>query len=264
MISPAAIIANYLKDELGYTLGSDLFVGKEPVSPDNCVTIYDTGGRDPLHTLCPDTTTNVWRPSIQVRVRNTSYPAAYKILDTIAKLLPTITAYKITSTDSGHTLADIINQVIVRTAIVPLGQDENNRAILTQNFDLMLDSVPALELLSAQVLPDGQHVALRFNQGISGTELGYSLDVTGSPMMPADASVKGATLTLTTDSIEAGDVVTLDYSAGDTIGYGGDALADIVGYPVVNNSQLVIANLLLESGDDLLLESGGKIILEAA
>jgi len=90
------------------------------------VTIYDTGGGDPL------VVADVYQPTIQVRVRNLDGQAAYAKQYQIRDLL--------------H---DAINQVINSTDyigmwlqgdIISLGRDENSRYILTSNYRLMRSS----------------------------------------------------------------------------------------------------------------------------
>lgn len=65
---------------------SDVFVGREPTTPKNCVTIYDTPGRSPQMTL--DANNEFYQyPSIQIRVRNTKYVMGYSLGESILKSL---------------------------------------------------------------------------------------------------------------------------------------------------------------------------------
>jgi len=76
MTSAADDIKDYLESvsSLGLNFGVNLFVGKEPVSPRDCVTIYDTPGYPPALTLDgADSTSTYEYLSMQVRVRNKSY-----------------------------------------------------------------------------------------------------------------------------------------------------------------------------------------------
>ncbi len=74
MTSTAGQIAGYLATKItGLTLGTTLFVGAEPETPVNVVTIYDTGGFSPHQTVTGDRF--VRHPAIQIRVRNASFIA---------------------------------------------------------------------------------------------------------------------------------------------------------------------------------------------
>ena len=72
MNMPSDDIKDMLESEssLGLTFGTNLFIGEEPHSPDNCVTIFDTYGLPPQITFGGE---RYYRPAIQVRIRNNSY-----------------------------------------------------------------------------------------------------------------------------------------------------------------------------------------------
>ena len=72
-----ASIPSVVGSTLGF--GRNLFIGREPSSPTNCVTIYPTGG------YSPDISRSTETPTIQIRIRNTSYPTGYKIGNMIGK-----------------------------------------------------------------------------------------------------------------------------------------------------------------------------------
>ena len=73
------------ESSLGLTFGTDLFIGHEPSTPNNTVTIYDTGGQSPQLTFNRDEKYEY--PSIQIRVRNVSYPDAWEIINDIKDVL---------------------------------------------------------------------------------------------------------------------------------------------------------------------------------
>ena len=78
MTSMADEIAGYTASKIsGLILGTNLFVGGEPEAPANAVTVYDTGGFSPHQTLAG--TRFVRHPSIQIRVRNSSFVAGEAI-----------------------------------------------------------------------------------------------------------------------------------------------------------------------------------------
>ena len=69
---------------LGLVLGDNLFIGLEPTSPENCVTIFDTHGSPPNLTL--DQKSNYY-PSIQIRVRNRRQADAWVVIQDIQNSL---------------------------------------------------------------------------------------------------------------------------------------------------------------------------------
>ena len=64
----------------GFTFTTDLFIGKEPILPKNCVTIFDILGFAPELNL---TTQGYEYPSIQIRVRNVDYYDGWNICNEI-------------------------------------------------------------------------------------------------------------------------------------------------------------------------------------
>jgi len=71
---------------LAFTFGTDLFIGKEPATPDNCVTLFDTGGMPPQLTLTGQGE-DYFYPSIQVRVRNRAYMTGWLLAENIREAL---------------------------------------------------------------------------------------------------------------------------------------------------------------------------------
>lgn len=70
---------------LSVSLGTNLFIGREPVLPNNCVTIFDTPGYPPDKLYNQDS--HYYRPSVQIRVRNVSYLAGWLLIDNIKRFL---------------------------------------------------------------------------------------------------------------------------------------------------------------------------------
>jgi hypothetical protein len=69
---------------LGLVFANNLFVGKEPAKPDKCVTIYDTPGFPPMIGL---ETKGYEFPSVQIRVRNTTYLEGWSLIEKIKNSL---------------------------------------------------------------------------------------------------------------------------------------------------------------------------------
>lgn len=79
-------IATMLQAEsaLGLEYTTNLFIGTEPTSPDNCVTVYDTPGDAPDLTM---DITEYNRPSVQVAVRNRVYTDGWDLINSIKGVL---------------------------------------------------------------------------------------------------------------------------------------------------------------------------------
>ena len=132
MASPAHALALHLSGlgGIGAFGGSAkwaISVGKEPATPDGVITLYDTGGDSPMNTV--DDCELIGLPTVQVRIREFSYPDAY------AKQVQIRSAFKAIrkSTISGQ----VTYNVIPVGDIFSLGQDSNNRFLLTANYRLM-------------------------------------------------------------------------------------------------------------------------------
>ena len=104
------------------TFGTDLFISKEPDSPDACVTIFDTGGFDPVANYVYDF------PTVQIRIRGgkmeyqTAFAKAQDVKDTLHGL-------------SGETWNSTKYVGIwAQGDIIFVGYDESNRPVLTVNF----------------------------------------------------------------------------------------------------------------------------------
>jgi len=82
MQSPAEDIKDMLEEEssLGLIFADNLFTNKEPGSPNDCVTIFDTGGLAPSLGL---NTVGYEYPSIQIRIRNTDYITGWNLANNI-------------------------------------------------------------------------------------------------------------------------------------------------------------------------------------
>lgn len=92
MNAPSVDIRHMLEDygdssgftpDLIYT--TNLFIGKEPAEPNNCVTIYDTPGFPPSLGLGGET--GYEYPSIQIRVRHNKYIDGWNIANEIKDAL---------------------------------------------------------------------------------------------------------------------------------------------------------------------------------
>lgn len=124
------IVSDNIKDLLVSTIGSldfrqNLFIGFEPANPDNCVTIYDTGGAG--LDLVYNRSEKYYRASFQVRVRNNSYIKGLELANTIMETLH----------GRGHEKwGDSIYELIQCTSGPAfIGKDEQGRMMFVINFE---------------------------------------------------------------------------------------------------------------------------------
>lgn len=114
-------------DSLNLTVKDNLYVGREPDSPDNCVTIFDTPGGPPQLVLGTDGN-EYYFPTIQVRVRNNDYRIGYNLAHDIM-----VSLHARGQQTWGGTLYSVI-KAMADPAL--LNWDENGRARFVVNFEL--------------------------------------------------------------------------------------------------------------------------------
>lgn len=112
------------ESSLGLVFASNLFISREPTSPDNCTTIYDIAGQMPDLTLGGQ---SYKRDSFQVRVRNNSYQEAMTLVYQISEFLQG----KHSEVWNG-TSYKLIRETI---PAFPIGYDDNNRVMIVINFE---------------------------------------------------------------------------------------------------------------------------------
>lgn len=77
-------IANRLQADGNGIVGTTVFVGRMPDSPDDCTAVYEYTGQSPLFTH-DDPLPHIERPRFQVKVRNTSYASGRAAIEEIYK-----------------------------------------------------------------------------------------------------------------------------------------------------------------------------------
>lgn len=122
-MSPAHALALYLEQQGAGTFGETIHVSREPVIPDNVVTLYDTGGGSPANYSI-----ELRQPTIQVRVRDASYTDAVAKQEQIFGILNAIQTQEI----GGRTFLG----VHMTTEILSIGRDDNDRHLLTANYQI--------------------------------------------------------------------------------------------------------------------------------
>lgn len=113
------------ESSLALTYGTDLFIGLEPSTPPDCVTIFDTPGTAKDLTLDQQ---SYGRPSVQIRVRNQGYTAGWAVIEAIETALH----------GRAHETWNGALYTVIRTASGPslLEWDNNNRVKLVLNLNL--------------------------------------------------------------------------------------------------------------------------------
>ena len=123
--SPAFDVAFFLEDAGLGTREIDIFVGREPETPDNTITIYDTGGFPPNPKYLRD------NPSVQIKVRSATddRKIAADILKDIRNVL----------LNSGDRISggSIYIQYYEFGGIIDLGVDKQGRFIMVSNYRLV-------------------------------------------------------------------------------------------------------------------------------
>lgn len=118
-------IAAYLAEQNIGTVGTSIFKGSMPDSPDNCIVVYEYAGLPPDLALDGK---EIEQPGLQVRVRNKSYSAGREAIESvITALSPTANKYL----SGTFYLSIIVNQ-----SPAPLGKDAKNRHEWTVNFSV--------------------------------------------------------------------------------------------------------------------------------
>lgn len=134
MKSPADEIARHLAEnrlgEFASNSGWSIATAREPAKPDDTITVYDTGGRDPASRHC-----FLYQPTIQIRSRSHDYGRAYEKLAEASYLLY----------HSIHLIRGGIKYISLNQTgdITSLGVDDNDRFRLTLNFQLQTQPLVA-------------------------------------------------------------------------------------------------------------------------
>ena len=120
-------IGTYLASQVGsLTLGTNLFLGRLPDTPDTCVALYEYGGETPVSTMGGDAIPPVEQPRIQVNVRAPGYSSANTLALSVWAALEGILNETLTATRY-HRVAAIQSPF-------PLERDSADRVIFAQNF----------------------------------------------------------------------------------------------------------------------------------
>ena len=129
MNAPSEDIKDLLEAEssLGLTFATDLFIGREPATPPDCVTIFDTPGFARQSTLDGEGDDYEY-PSIQIRVRNKSYTDGMELIQDITTVLHG------TSQETWNTT--LYSVIMCSSGPALLDWDANNRPRFVVNFNI--------------------------------------------------------------------------------------------------------------------------------
>lgn len=147
MSTPAVELAQYIAaagigaGPFGGDGAWSVHVSREPLAPDDVVTVYDTGGAD---AVVVDAGADMRRPSIQVRVRGTDYLEAAELLGAIRDLLvqPEGAALAAGALERAIGTHWYVSIGLVGD-IVSLGRDDNDRQRLVANFAIIRQPLEA-------------------------------------------------------------------------------------------------------------------------
>ena len=120
-------IGDYLVTNSRGTLGTNLFLGTLPESPDVCTAVYENAGTPPAFTMGTGGIA-IDYPMIQVicRAGKDDYPTARDAVETIRNLLASVTDVTISNV---HIL-----RIEPMGSVNPLGVDPKQRPLLSVNF----------------------------------------------------------------------------------------------------------------------------------
>lgn len=106
-------------------INSNIYYNDLPDTPDNCLSLFYSGGQPSVHNLTTQKPT-IEKPTFQVRIRNTSCASA----ETQAELIKDTLNGKVSTTINGT----LYEAIWLQGDIFNLGRDDRERTNLTVNF----------------------------------------------------------------------------------------------------------------------------------
>ena len=127
MSLPTDNIKDILVSESGLTFATDLFIGRMPESPHDCVVLFDTPGRGP-QAFSSQQTDSYDYAAFQLRVRNTAYNTGFALIQGYVKTLH----------NRGNEMvgSDYVSVITALDSPFLLEWDENDRAVIAVNFEI--------------------------------------------------------------------------------------------------------------------------------
>jgi hypothetical protein len=120
-------VGTYLQTNNKGTLGTNIFLGVLPESPDVCIGVFEYEGLTPMFTM-GTAGIEIDRPSVQLLFRATrdDYPTARDAADSARILLSAV---------ANQTLSSIrVLRIEPVGSVMPMGVDKNSRPIISCNF----------------------------------------------------------------------------------------------------------------------------------
>jgi hypothetical protein len=111
---------------------NNIFIGREPSKPKNCITIFDTIGFHPYLGLGPGDTGFEY-PSIQIRVRNDDYQTGWALIERIK------TALHGRAQETWN--ATLYSLIYCSSGPAHLDWDDNGNALFIINFNIQRRAV---------------------------------------------------------------------------------------------------------------------------
>lgn len=133
MRTPAHDTALFLAGQAGFgafggSTGWSVYVGREPLTPVDVVTCYDTGG-------APGPLIDLRTPTVQVRVRSDDYDAGWQKANEAYAALVGVTKQAVTD-------ASILAWA-PSGEVTYIGRDDKDRPLFTVNFEMLRDGAAA-------------------------------------------------------------------------------------------------------------------------
>ena len=125
-------VCDYLSSGGIGTVGTDLFKGFAPDSPNACTIVYETGGQAPVHAMNPAAGAAVVEmPRVQVVCRATAYDysTARSKAHSVFKLLDGLPTRSINS-------IDYLWGAAVQSPFL-MGRDKSGRVLIACNYDIV-------------------------------------------------------------------------------------------------------------------------------
>lgn len=126
-------LGDYLQAQNKGTLGTNLFLGMLPDSPDQCVAVYEDQGGEPRFSLGTGGI-QIDQPNIQIICRSSrdDYPGARDKAEEIRQLLSAITETEMSGIR--------VMRIMPVGSVLPLGVDPEHRSVVSINFRCMVAS----------------------------------------------------------------------------------------------------------------------------
>ena len=108
------------------TLGTNLFLGRLPESPDTCVAIYETAGTSPTDVFGANTAPPIENAGVMCHTRATSYSSCQSLAVDVMKTLSKVINETLTST--------VYYKIEATQSPFALDRDEQERMVFSCNF----------------------------------------------------------------------------------------------------------------------------------